>query len=100
MDVGLGAAHMRDLDCQPYRGLGERVRIDEHDSIAFAGSEPRYSVTWYLHKEGSFVPANVIASYTESMDFACPEQAARFAEQRAHTFADCAFAAREHEKKR
>jgi hypothetical protein len=69
MYVGLGAAHMRDQDCQPYRGLGVRVRINGHDSIAFTGSEPRYSVTRYLHKEGSFVPANVIARYTESMDF-------------------------------
>jgi hypothetical protein len=89
---------MRDQNCLPYRGLGVHVRITEHESVSFNGSESRYSATWYLHKEGPFVPANVIASFTEPMDFACPEEAASFAERRAHTFADCTFTAREQDR--
>jgi len=84
-----------DVNCLPYRGLGVLVRINEHKSASVNGSEARYSVTWLLHKEGPFVSANVIASSTEPMSFVSAEEAARFAEQRAHTFADCAFAARE-----
>jgi hypothetical protein len=84
-----------DVNCLPYRGLGVLVRINELSSISFNGSERHYSVTWYLHKVGPFVPANVIASSTEPLRFICAEEAARFAERRAHTFADCAFVARE-----
>jgi hypothetical protein len=91
--LGLGAGDMRDLDREPYRGLGVRVRVHEEESHSFPGSVARYSVTWYLHKEGRFVSANVIATCTESVGFGCLEQAVSYAEQRAHTFADCTFAA-------
>ena len=84
-----------DLNCLPYRGLGVLVRINEHKSASVNGSEPRYGVTWLLYKEGPFVSANVIASSPEPVNFISVEEAARFAEHRAHTFADCAFVARE-----
>jgi hypothetical protein len=77
-------------NCQPYRGLGVVVRIAENCNIA-DGTVRRYSVTWYLHKEGSFVSANIIASVVEPLDFASPREALGYAERRAHTFADCTF---------
>jgi hypothetical protein len=84
-----------DVHCLPYRGLGVLVRINKHKCASVNGSEPRYGVSWFLHKEGPFVSANVIASSTEPVNFVSAEEAARFAEQRAHSFADCTFVARE-----
>ncbi|MFC0696914.1 hypothetical protein [Paraburkholderia humisilvae] len=42
----------------------------------------------------------VIASFSEPLDFAWPEEALSFAERRAHTFVDCAFTAHRDEEAR
>ena len=78
---------MLDRDCQPYRGLGVRVRIKERDGFSFNGFERRYSVTWFLEKEEPPASANIVASFTEPLDFWCPDEASSFAERRARTFA-------------
>ena len=82
---------MRDHTCQPYRELGIHVRVDENAALSFNGVEPRYTVTWYVHKEARFLPESVVASYAESLEFACPEEAVAYGQRRAHTFVDCAF---------
>lgn len=82
---------MRDHTCKPYRGLGVHVRIAETAPFSFNGVERRYAVTWYLHMEGHFLPENVIASFVEPLEFACPEEAVAYGERRAHTFVDCSF---------
>jgi hypothetical protein len=84
---------MHDHACEPYRGLGVRVRIAERKTISFNGVESRYAVTWYLHKEGHFLRQNVIASFAEPLEFESREEAAAYGERRAHTFADCSFTA-------
>jgi hypothetical protein len=91
---------MQDHNLQPYRGLGVLVRITETEAVSLNRVDRRYNVTWFLHREGHFVPANVIASFSEPLDFAWPEEALSFAERRAHTFADCAFTAHGGEKAR
>jgi hypothetical protein len=82
---------MRDPTCQPYRELGVHVRVDENTALSFNGAEPRYTVTWYVHKEGHFLLENVVASYAEPLEFACPEEAVAYGQRRAHTFVDGAF---------
>lgn len=82
---------MRDYPCRPYRGLGVHVRVSENTAVSFNGLEPRFTVTWYLHTEGHFLPQNVIASYSERLEFACPEEAVAYGQRRAHSFVDCAF---------
>jgi len=81
---------VRDDSCQPYRGLTVRVRVAEDNALSFNGIEPRYTVSWYVHR-GHFLPENVIASYAEHVEFACPEEAVAYGRRRAHTFVDCAF---------
>ncbi|MFC0691612.1 hypothetical protein [Paraburkholderia humisilvae] len=76
------------------------MRITEIKAVTLNRVDRRYNVTWFLHEEGHFVPANVIASFSEPLDFVSPEEALGFAERRAHTFADCAFTAHEGEKRR
>jgi hypothetical protein len=80
--------------CEPYRGHGIHIEIVETKAVSFNGVERRYKVAWHLYKEGHFMPANVIASFAETCDFACPEEAKSYAERRAHTFVDCAFTAK------
>lgn len=80
-----------DHHCQPYRGFGIHVRVAENTVLSFNGVEPRYTVTWYIHKEGHVRPEHVIASYPELLEFTCPEQAVAYGQRRARTFVDCAF---------
>lgn len=82
---------MSDQTCLPYRGLGVRVRVAENAAISFNGVEPRYTVTWYVHKLGHFLPEDVIASYADPLEFAYPEEAVAYGQRRANTFVDCAF---------
>ncbi|MDB5783738.1 hypothetical protein [Caballeronia mineralivorans] len=67
------------------------MRVAENTALSFNGVEPRYTVTWSIHEEGYFLPEHVIASYTESLEFACPEEAVAYGQRRSHTFFDCAF---------
>ncbi|CAN7393985.1 hypothetical protein [Paraburkholderia terricola] len=82
---------MQDHICPPYRELGVHVRIDETTALSFNGAEPRYTVTWYVHKKAHFIPENVVASHAESLEFTCPEEAVAYGQRRAYTFVDCAF---------
>jgi hypothetical protein len=82
---------MLERDCQPYRGLRVRVHIRERDDFSFNGMGRRYSVTWFLQQEGIPASANIVASFTEPLDFWCPDEAASFTERRACTFADGAM---------
>jgi hypothetical protein len=82
---------MSDYTCRPYRGFGVHVRVHENAALSFNGLEPRFTVTWYLHAGAHFLPQNVIASYSERLAFACPDEAVAYGQRRAHTFVDCAF---------
>ena len=72
--------------CAQYRGYAIEVQVKAGNALSITGVQRRYSVSWRIYSAGDAVAP--VAKFPERVSFLSGEDAARYAENRAHVFID------------
>jgi hypothetical protein len=79
--------------CMPYRGYAIHIKVTEHYTTSFNGTEQRYIAVWSIHRNDDPM-ASTFATFPEPLAFISIGEALDYAQARAHTFIDSLSASR------